>query len=1098
MGSSVGEHDSNTTNYRTSSVGRVIRSISQAFGITNPQFDAQQIVSYVGDNFVINDNKLIEILEDGSSSEKLNALKFLKNQIVNISSEKRLVLWEIVKSKINLKKESPIRTEVLQLFCELLKFNDTPTFKGLRFYIDICENINIAGIDKDMKLFLMCLHSLLNFSDIDSFEKYPDYPLNDFLLKLYNQILNYNSAELEVLIISIIAQSISINNHLFTSDELQNLFDNIIKISLKTVNIIFIEAFLDFFKSFLQTGYKYDNNIYSIMSILGCAYGLELTETLDKCELIMDILLSKDESHQIPFILCDVVIGKFDNKYSHRTGNRPIIGCLRFISYILKYIKLNTDAGITVTLFFYHHLDYLFQSLILLSKSSDNIILIEILKFIDEVLEKPYSMNGYYKCFIERNDFWELLNLLNWSNGNSSSSHQVVITELFNKLQNFELNNFYISKLIAYLETNYEILNSYNITYVLNYYSKTKMCVCGALYWKANCRNIVEKYYRTAPSDVLTVLKEAFLYCIPLKIDQPSLDFYIDLIFYDCIIGLDFQFDDEILDPITDVLLKLDDKIFENIIINYQLEIKTCKDQNVRMMCKVLIISTVKGTSISNISNKMSLLINSIISIAYYTDSVKNSSIYIFCILLLTRIRSITKGSKKLYYVAKFRNDEAKTSSMISSKYIDEVTGETIEDDFKIIDEKINEIFEDEFRDYPFEIKINNFFNNIRTNLFNANIDGNSLLELYNKILGNTEDWKHYFIILKNLRNQLLNSELFDNDCYSNIIKIVRLFTQQMQFIYTFKFNTPKWIEVKHIRISIVEVLYGLFPYKNIIPLIDGESLFRSIVLDFHFCEITRISYLNFLNSCLFEMPELMKHFILPILKIINDDISKPQTLFSNLAFLNNLLETISLNYYELKEKELKLVPCILNEILNYDIESTNNNFNEIECSKILAKLIKIKIEKENFKTSLTNLKSKVKFININNKDKDLFENLFKNIINEFETDKLVKYIVNDFNIETLKIRSSHDLYDNNQEENNDNLINVIFSEEGVEYDNTEDYLTKKIIVTSIEDNDEYFNISNYGFNYINLRGVVIQRINIVKFIKVVIELCLISTVKKN
>lgn len=1110
MGSNGIENGTSVAQKRSSSVGRMIRSISQAFGISNPQFNAHQIVSYDNGNFCIKIDKLEEILDDGSNTDIINLLKLLQTEMVNIISDERLEVWEIIKSKVNLKKESSIRSEAFKVLRELLNFNEVPKTKGLEFYIDICENVNLNGIDKDMKLILICFHELVTYSDLNCFEKYNDHPLNDFLIKLYYQILTYGSEELEVLVISLISQCIEIDKHLFILDDLQDLFNSIIKISIKTSNMLVIKSFLDFFQSFLLTGYKYDDNIYTILSILGCANGFEDLEASEECESLIDKILLNDKTSQIPFIICDVIVERYDDKFQHRKGNRPIIGCLRFLSYTLKYIELNSNEGKIITSFYEHHLNYLFEALISLAKDSDDIVSIEILKFIDEVLEKPYTINGYYKYFIERNDFWDLLKLLNWKNNleSESNSYQVVLNELFNKLQNFELNNFYISKLVEYLENNFQILSSYNISFVLQFYLKNHICVCGALNWKTNCENIVKKYYLTTPYDVLNVLKESVLYCIPLKIDKPSLDFYINIIFYDCVIGLNFSLDDDVIEPITDILLKLDDKFFEKIVNDYEIEIKNCKDRNIRLMCKILIILTLKGSNLLATSKKMEILINSIVKITDYTQKINNSSIFIACILLLTRIRSCRNDSQKSYYIAEFKNEEISGNTILSRNGITDNKSnkenqgasdeEGEEEDIRKIDSQINQIFEEHFRDVLFEKEIAKYFTGGKTRLINIDINFNILLELYIKILSNTDDWEHYFIILKNLRNQLLNYELFLDDC-SNLIELIKLFTQQMQFIYTFNFDTPHWIKIKHIRIAIIDVLYGIFPYKKIIPLRQGEDLLRSIVLDFHFCDITRISYLNFLNSCMFELPEIMKHFILPILKMINDDISKPQTLFSNLEFFLSLFELKSKNIYTLTEKELKLIPNILNEIVNYQIEEYDKNYNEIKCSKFLANLILSKLELSGKRYNSLNikLKSKIRFIKIDNDNVDNeFSRIFEDINDDFKVDKMSENFIDFTQVDAITVNNPNQLY--NIKDNDMSMINIVFSNKDIDDSIIEDCLNRKIIVTSIEENDSFFSISNYGFDYMNMHCVVIEKFNIKSFVTVLVELCSISNLSKT
>lgn len=1092
MGRSSSSSESSSPSRRTStsSVSRVIRSLSDALGITTSQFNPQKIISYEDGKFVVDIDALQELLDVGGKYDKVNALKLLQDEIVNLTTEKKLEIWASVKSTINLKKEGSIRTEALNVFVCLLDCPDIPKSKALSFYTDICENINFTGIDRDMKLFLVAFYKLLTlFADIDDFEKYTANPLNEFLVKLYNQILVYHSEELEVLIVSLITQCLSFDKDLFTSDELYDMFKSILKLNIETKNMIMITSFLDFFLVYLTTGYKYDEDIYTILSIIGCANGLEELESSGKCEVVMDTLLCSASSKQIPFLLCDVIVGRYNNEYPHRTGNRSIIGCIRYLCYILSYLGKPSKGGISVTEFFDHHLNYLFRSMFAITESSDRVVRLEVLKFIDETLESPYTINGYYKYFIERSEFWDLLISLNWSYELPiSSSYQAILNELFNKLQNFEINNYYVKKLVAYFESNYEILSSYNISFALNYYSKNLICVCGALNWKQNCENIVQKYYYTAPKDVLNVLKDAFLYCLPFKINKESLDFYVNLICYVCVIGLDYKLDDDILDPISDTILKLDNEIFSKVISDYQLEMKNEKEKNSTILCKILIYSTLKFSNVLNISYKMNLLLNTIAQIAEYTQQFPDSTIFIIVMLLLTKLRAFVENGKKYHYIVEFSSVEARTNLILSRN-------SAIKDnnDRKEVDFKVNQTFINKFTDIHFEKEVSKFFQNGKTSKFETDFDPNILLKHYTNILGNTLEWEYYLIILKNLRNQLLNYELFDGKCRESTITLINLFTKQMQFIYEFKFETPHWLHMNYIRIAIVDVLYGIYPYKKLIPIGHGEDLLRSIALNFHFSDITRCSYLNFLNCCLFEFPAIMKHFILPILKMIRDDISKPETLFSNLEFALNLVEltTSSTPSYRLTEKESKLMSETLDITADYELEKYRDTYyDEIKCSKYLANLVTLKMKNET--TFDIKEKKKLKFIHVlpSQENKGKLDNIFEKLTKCFQDNELERSLIDTNKITSEEVGAGFELY----QLTNDGAIDILLCDRELMPDILSTCVDKLIIITFIEESRDYFCISNYGFQHINMRNVITSETNLIKFVRILIELCSIST----
>ena len=1076
---------------RQSSVGKVFLSLSQVLGISSSQFDAQKIVSYQDGKFVVDNEELMGILEKGTTGDKVNALKLLKDEMVNITYEERLGLWKSVKAKINLKKEGVVRTEALKVLQELLNFSEFPKTNGMEFYIDICENINFLGIDKDMKIFLVCFHELLRFADMSSFEKYTDHPLNDFLIKLHKQILVYRTEELDILIVSLISECIGIDRHLFTSDDLQDLLNTVINMSIKTKNMLELKSFLDFFDSYLLTGYKYEEELYTIFSILGCANGLEELETSGRCETLLDRILVDDLSSKVPFTLCDIISGRYNDKQKHRNGNRPVIGCLRLLSYTLKYFDEASNSGKSITSFFEHHLNYLFQTLLTISKSTDEAVSIEVLKFIDEMLEKPFMISGYYKYFIERNEFWKLLQLLNWRDKQPiSSSYKDVLNELFNKLQNFDLNSFYVSRLIEYLEENYQILSSYNISYTLNYYSTNLVCVCGALNWKQKCETIVEKYYSTAPSEVLNVLKDSFLYCIPLKIDQPSLDFYINILCYVCILGLRFKLNDDVLEPLTDVILKLDDQMLEKVVDDYTMEIQSFTDLNKEVITKTLLLATLKFADNKKTSGRTFILLNSVVKVAKFSAIHTGLKLFNLAILLLTRIRACKDASKSRLYIYEIKSEDFRNEYFLSRNENSEN-----DNDNKDIDQKIKQIFDEQLSDPRFERRMSEYFFDGKTKEFETEINPNVLLGLYIDILGNTTSWELYFIVVKHIRHQLLNYDLFGETCDESIIELTKLLTQQMQFIYAFKFERPHWLQTKHIRIAIVEVLYGIYPYKEVIPLRQGEDLLRSVALDFHFFDIIRTPFLNYLHCCMFEFPNLMKHFVFPILKMIQDDLSKPETLFTSLGFILDLYELSGC--YELSEKEVKLVHDVLKRVLNYRIGEYDSNYKEIKRSKILAGLI--------FETfgpaggdgsvgPVVVFKTAIRFTHLvggkAGKEDDLFARVAQCC---HEKGSLAGSVID---LGKIKVSAAlcgvgADLYNYISAEGDE--IEVVLVEQELNSELVDESMGKKIVITTVDENRDYFTVSSYGFEYIKVGIVFVGRRNIVQFVKVLIELCSVS-----
>jgi hypothetical protein len=1066
---------------KTSSVGRAIRSFSQALGITKSQFDAQKIVAYRDGKFMVNNKELEKILVSGTDSDQLMALQLLEEEMLNISMTKRIRLWQLVKGNVNLKKEGPVRSEALKVLEALLKYEGIPDISVSQIYKDLYTNINFTIVDCDLKLFLRCFIALTNVADLNLFEKSTNAKLADFLIQLFKQALKVDE-EVQTLIILLVSDCIKKDNRLFTNSDLEYLLDNIIDINTKTSNTLVIKSFVEFFDVYLLTDGEYINKIYPILSILGCANGLEEINSIVKCETFLDKLLADKNAPIILFSLCDVITGKFNNRYKCHSGDKSTVGSIRYFGYLLKYLGSSTTPGEKLTSFFRQNLHSLLDAFITVAKCNDPYCSIEILKFIDEILEKPYTLKGYYKYLIQQNYFWDLLSSLNWSGESDIMySYKVVQNELFNKLQNFKMSPFYDKKLIDYFESNYRILSSYNIEFVLEYYSENYLCVCGSSKWKQNCESIIEKYYSISPDLVLNILKNAFLDCNSLKIDEKSLNFYISMICYTCVMNLPFQMDDNTLEPITDVILELNDNMFEKIVDDYTKEIEGSADSNIDFMNKALIILVMKAFHNKIHHKKIRFILQHIIKLAKSSENLKNQKVFAFQILLLVAVRATTKDRKKFFYIEELTAEHLMKSSMINEMEIPQPYA------YQSIDEKINQSLGEMFYDFSFMRILEKYFINRKSNLCESYFDMNVILSLYKDILENTTHLGYYLFILKYLRNQLLNYELFEDQCSDKITELLILFTDQLQNIYTFNLILPKWMKIEHVRIIIIHVLYGFLPYKKLIAKPKGENMIRSIALDFHFAKITRSAFLNFLNCCLFEVPEMMRSFILPILKIIYDDLNKIKTFFSSLTFLfqiSKLQESFKLN-----EKENELILDILDKIQSYQIENEKTDFNYIICCKILAEFVGSRYKEKPLQDRILKPKCRLEFIKINNQVNTI--EMFNKIIHCLKTDDISK----DCNInEDIKVINYIDLGSLSSVDNDD--IKIILIGQDIDIEDINYYLGKKIIIKQIDNNNKYYNINNYNFKYINTRDAVIDEANIDIFITILVELCLISTVK--
>lgn len=245
----------------------------------------------------------------------------------------------------------------------------------------------------------------------------------------------------------------------------------------------------------------------------------------------------------------------------------------------------------------------------------------------------------------------------------------------------------------------------------------------------------------------------------------------------------------------------------------------------------------------------------------------------------------------------------------------------------------------------------------------------------------------------------------------------------------------------------------------------------------------------------MFEFPNLMKHFVFPILKMIQDDLSKPETLFTSLGFILDLYELSGC--YELSEKEVKLVHDVLKRVLNYRIGEYDSNYKEIKRSKILAGLI--------FETfgpaggdgsvgPVVVFKTAIRFTHLvggkAGKEDDLFARVAQCC---HEKGSLAGSVID---LGKIKVSAAlcgvgADLYNYISAEGDE--IEVVLVEQELNSELVDESMGKKIVITTVDENRDYFTVSSYGFEYIKVGIVFVGRRNIVQFVKVLIELCSVS-----
>lgn len=862
--------DGSLTRHPVNSVPRIFRSLSQALRFTSPSPEIVNLVCYQNGKFVVSEEELLNILKNGTYQEQLECLGSLAQEIINLPPSKRMEIWCLIKRHVDLKNANGIRNAAFHLLSEVIKMGCLDPDSLMDCYMTIVESINLKIIDKDMKCFLICLEELLKSDDfIELFQDDTKYPLNKFLLKLFKQVSTYNEDDLTVMIISLITSSAKKNAILFSHDEMVFLGDHILNESVTTNNELVLKAAVVFFHEILQLDFNLDDRLYTLISVMGCANGLDDYHLKNKCEALLKQVISKVKDPGIVMSVLLQVIGNIDkDKYKHRDGDRSKVGCIRYLSSTLKHLGQEDDVGKLVTSYYKHHLNFMLDVFIVAAKSGNHSIKIEILKFIIELFETRYGIAKYYKLVLEKAIFWKLLQDLNWLEPTVMTySYQEVLLELFNKLQNLPLNSFVQKELIEYFASNYSILTSYNIEYLLQYYSKNDLCVCGMANWKTHCKDIVEKYYCTAPASVYNVIKNAFMACNQLKIDEPSLKFYTDLLCYSCVLNLSFPLtEDEIVLPVVDMLVQIDDDMFDEVVSAYITNMSKCSSEiNALFLIKVLIIYCTRMPN----ENNVIFIVNELVSV------------------VMAASRSINKRLVFHYGIAMLTNLRLSNGQL----FIKRITS---------------------IEDPKFVTMIRSVYKEVGKRRFENRVDVKKLMALYSFVLNDCDQWVYYFDLVKNLKLQTLNG-ILNQDGGEGIGEIFETLVKQLDYEYQFTFEIPSDLNKREIQLYITDCLYGFVEVKDKLPREELKKLLKYLIIDLKFDDFNRNQLVQFLNCCVYGIPDVIIEYLSTMIDILNKSINE-----GGYAIL--ILETIMSIYFNRDKYTLRSFDfkCIFNILLEY------------------------------------------------------------------------------------------------------------------------------------------------------------------------------------
>lgn len=1037
------------TRSSVNSIPRIFRSLSQALRITSPSSDIVNLVTFKDGKFVVSEDELINILENGTYQEQLETINLLAQEIINLTPSKRFEIWKLIERYVDLKTVNGIRNAALQLLSEVIKLGCLDTDSLMDCYCAIVDNINFKVQDKDIKWFLICLDELLKSNNsIELFGYYKEYPLEGFLFKLFRQITKYKQDDLITMSISLITTSVQQNSNLFSTDEMLFIVDFILDKSITTNNELVLSASINFFEILTSLNFDLTGRLYTLISIIGCANGLDDFNLDEKCELIFLNLLKKQKETSSLMVLLLKVIGDIDKeKNKHRLGDRYKIGCIRFLSTTLKYLgKEDEDIGLSITNYYKHHMAFILDVFIIVGRKENHSVKIEILKFIIELFETNYVIKKYYKLLLDKAIFWKLLLDLNWKESTVMTYSYQVLLELFNKLQNLPLNNFIQKELIEYFASNYSILTSYNIEYLLDYYSKNDLCVCGMANWKDNCKQIVEQYYYTSPANVFNVIKNAFMSCIQLKIDEPSLKFYTNLLCYSCVLNLSFPLsDDEMLVPIVDILIQLDDDTFDEVINIYTRQInENSSEINSSFLLKILMVYCITMPN----ERKVNLLMNEIIEITMMSSkSIDKKLIYHYGIMILTNLRL---DEDKLYI---------KTISSI--------------DDPKFL-KVIKPIFKQGGNKH-----------------FENSLNINKLLKFYEFILNECDQWVYYFDLVKNLKLQVLNG-ILNAHGDEEVCEIFKILVKQLDSGYEFKFEIPEDFKMRELQLDIADSLYGFIELKDKIPPTELKKLVKYLIIDLKFDNFNRNQLVQFLNCCIYGIPDIMIEYLSSMIDIMNKSINED-------GYGILILETMMTIYYNRDKYRLRRFDfnCIFNILFEY-MKPIIDNEKELDREKYL--LFILSYELCNWYLPII----------------PPIDNAITNYVTSKLSDVVFNGIIDRFQMATLSI----DLIDF---KSNDKKFNELFEEV-----NDDGSLNKRLLnrlidwkfnlgnyngspfkvlwtngINSIElsgkciwvnkindDNKGYYCINTLGFKKIMINDLIINSENVIKFVSTIIFIC--------
>ncbi|VEU24156.1 DEKNAAC105336 [Brettanomyces naardenensis] len=645
-------------------------------------------------------------------------------------------------------------------------------------------------------------------------------PLAEYLLKILTR-----SKDDQEKVINLINTCLKFNFDLFDSETLKGVLDQLITITSSAVDLDTLKSCLNLIDTFIVFGYVPPDSLTVIMTLLSSARMVDDNAVKELSLSVLSDILNSKVSYLAMISLCDTVKGE---------NTRCIVGCIRFLEFALFHYDEKSTLGDSVTTFMDSSISYVLNSLIIAANQRNLVISIEVLKLVLKLLELPIIKKHHFSLS-KRSILWKLLYALQNQDSTADYNHNMV--ELFNKLQNLNSNSVFVAETVSFLKANPSILRSYNIKFILKYYSENLLCVYSSPNWKTNCRYLIDTYYKVLPADVFRVIKDA---CMDSRCIREDISDYVDMLF-ECI-------NEGNVESLVEVLLLLDlDKFKE--VVERLLKVDVT-------LAKVDVLLTIRLCQRPD--ERADYLFQRLLPIV--KQSVASADVF----LIFARLFMAMRGNDDIHFIV-VKNIDGLCDTL----------GRNI--DYNDLKDAKWVYPENHLGYFP----VGEIATSKPISRDTATIVG--WCDLCIDILENFYDWEIYSFVLSHFCPQVANFSLFSPAANDSILTLTRLICRQIR--------SPRELDIPvgNVQVALIRNLSGITCYKSLLSKADEDQIISSVLFALQSWNKTGIPCLHFLYIATYEFPESIKKFLSPILTILQTRISSPLTSTLILDFLLGL-----------------------------------------------------------------------------------------------------------------------------------------------------------------------------------------------------------------